>query len=204
MISTTYISAESDKFTPAALLNLLQQCHQNNPGRGLTGMLIFGNGIFLQSIEGDDAVVDALIEKIKNDPRHKDFRLLSRETIHKRLFGNWSMGFERLTEQTLLDAPGLGNFVFKDFSPDYLSKNPTVVENLLQRHRSQHWDPLVREIDARERFIEELRRALAGARQQNEMAALLIESLIESAGTGPIGSDHLGLCRSVLATLRRD
>jgi hypothetical protein len=92
MISTTYISAESDKFTPAALLNLLQQCHQNNTGLGLTGMLIFGNGIFLQSIEGDDAVVDALLERIKNDPRHKDFRLLSRETIHKRLFGNWSMG----------------------------------------------------------------------------------------------------------------
>ena len=62
----------------------------------------------------------------------------------------------------------------------------------------------MREIDARERFIEELRRALAGARQQNEMAALLIESLIESAGTGSIGSDHLDLCRSVLATLRRD
>ena len=202
MIRITYLSEESTPWTPRMLLDLLRQCHLNNPELGLTGLLVHGNGSFLQTIEGDDDAVDALVAKIARDPRHKNFRVLRREVIQRRLYGGWSMGFQRLSEEMLKDVPELENFVLDDFNPEYLSEHPVAVESLLQRHRSQHWDPLMRELDARDNFIIELRNALAGARQRNEMAGLLIESVIESASNGGLDPAHVELCRAVLASLR--
>jgi len=202
MIRITYLSEESTPWTPRMLLDLLRQCHLNNPELGLTGLLVHGNGSFLQTIEGDDDAVDALVAKIARDPRHKNFRVLRREVIQRRLYGGWSMGFQRLSEEMLKDVPELENFVLDDFNPEYLSEHPVAVESLLQRHRSQHWDPLMRELDARDNFIVELRNALAGARQRNEMAGLLIESVIESASNGGLDPAHVELCRAVLASLR--
>jgi hypothetical protein len=202
MIRITYLSEESTPWTPRMLLDLLRQCHLNNPDLGLTGLLVHGNGAFLQTIEGDDDAVDTLVAKIARDPRHKNFRILRREVIQRRLYGGWSMGFQRLSEEMLKDVPELENFVLDDFNPEYLSENPVAVESLLQKHRSQHWDPLLRELDARDNFIIELRNALAGARQRNEMAGLLIESVIESASNGGLDPAHVELCRAILASLR--
>lgn len=202
MIRVTYLSQESTPWTPSMLLQLLRHCHIKNPELGLTGLLIHGNGSFLQTIEGEAAAVDGLLAKIEKDPRHKNFRVLRRENITRRFYGGWTMGFQRLSEEMLKDVPELEDFVLDDFNPEFLSANPAAVESLLQRHRSQHWDPLLRELDARDNLIIELRNALAGARQRNEMAGLLIESVIESGGVGGLDDAHLDLCRAVLASLR--
>ncbi|MEM7363377.1 MAG: BLUF domain-containing protein, partial [Pseudomonadota bacterium] len=36
---------------------------------GVTGMLLYHEGSFLQALEGDRAVVEALYERIEEDPR---------------------------------------------------------------------------------------------------------------------------------------
>lgn len=202
MLRVTYLSQETAPFTPAELLSLLEHCHANNPARGLTGLLIYGNGTFLQTLEGEDAVVEALIETISKDPRHHSLQVVQRQSTDRRRYEGWSMGFERLTAEALAGAPALGNFMLADFNPRYLSTHPDVMESLLERHRSSHWDPLVRELDAREQFTRELQSALAASRQRNEMAALLIEAVIDGAARGRLEDSHLKLCRSVLASLR--
>ena len=73
MIRITYLSQATDNFSSIDLINLLEQCHLNNPKRGLTGLLIFGNDTFLQTIEGEEKIVDALIEKIAKDGLHNSF-----------------------------------------------------------------------------------------------------------------------------------
>ncbi|MEY3185033.1 MAG: hypothetical protein RLZZ613_1721, partial [Pseudomonadota bacterium] len=65
-----------------------------------------------------------------------------------------------------------------------------------------HWDPLIREIDARDQFIGELRGALLHARQRNEQALLLMESVIEASAEGTLTDMHLQLCRRMVETLR--
>jgi len=112
------------------------------------------------------------------------------------------MGFEKLTEQTIAEVPKLQSFALSDFNPEYLSSNASVIESLLDRHRSSHWDPLIREINARDEFINELRSALASKHQKLESSMLLIESVIESSTNGLLGEDHLKLCKSMLASLR--
>ena len=202
MIRITYLSQAASNFSSIDLLYLLEQCHVNNPKLGLTGLLIFGNETFLQTIEGENDIVEDLIEKISNDKRHIKFQILSKQSIQNRQYSNWAMGFEKLTEQTIADVPELKNFMLSDFNPEYLSSNVSVIESLLERHRSSHWDPLIREINARDEFIVQLRNALTSKHQQLESSMLLIESIIESVNDGGIGDEHLRLCRSMLSSLR--
>jgi hypothetical protein len=112
------------------------------------------------------------------------------------------MGFERVTESTLAVIPSLRNFGLRNFSPEYLSEHDEIVDTLLERHRAPHWDPLVRELDARDKLIKDLRTELATARNAVEMAALVLETVVEVAKDGRLDDDHLEICRSTLTSLR--
>jgi hypothetical protein len=202
MIRVTYISQASEPLSADGLLGLLNQCHRNNTAKGLTGMLLFGNGTFLQSIEGEAKVVDPLIERISKDPRHRDIKIVRRDEITERQYSDWSMGFERVTESTLAAIPSLRNFGLPNFNADYLSTHDEVVDTLLDRHRAPHWDPLIRELDARDKLIKDLRIELTGARNHVEMAALVLETVIEVAKDGRLDDAHLDICRSTLSSLR--
>jgi hypothetical protein len=202
MIRVTYISQEASPLSADALLGLLSQCHQNNVAKGLTGMLLFGNGTFLQSLEGERAVVDALMQKIAQDPRHTGMKILRQDTISERQYADWSMGFERVTEKTLAEIPGLRDLGLRNFNVEYLGTRNEVVETLLERHRAPHWDPLLRELDARDKLIKDLRTGIARARNDVEMAALVLETVVEVARDGRLDDAHLELCRTTLRALR--
>jgi hypothetical protein len=120
MIRITYLSQATPNFASIDLIHLLEQCHLNNPKRGLTGLLIFGNDTFLQTIEGEENIVEELIEKIAKDKRHIKFQILARQSIENRQYSDWAMGFEKLTEQTIAEVPKLKNFMLSDFNPEYL------------------------------------------------------------------------------------
>ncbi len=203
MLRVTYLSRESNAFSARALVDLLEHCKLRNPAQGVTGMLMYAKGTFLQTLEGETSMVETLLGKIERDSRHREFKVIKRESATTRLYENWSMGFERLTEATLQEVPALRAFQLEDFNPEFLSIHPTIVENLLERHRSVHWDPLIREIGARDQFINELRRALVNASHRNEQALLLIESVIEASAEGNLTDNHLQLCGRMVETLRK-
>ena len=75
-----------------AIEAILAQARQYNPTCGITGILCYGGGIFLQAIEGGRMAVSELYGHIQKDPRHKDVALLSYEEITERRFGGWTMG----------------------------------------------------------------------------------------------------------------
>ena len=75
-----------------AIEEILAQSRQHNPVSGITGILCYGAGIFLQAIEGGRLQVSDLFGHIQRDPRHKDVALLHYEEIFERRFGGWSMG----------------------------------------------------------------------------------------------------------------
>ena len=75
-----------------AIEDILSQSRQFNPGSGITGILCYGGGIFLQAIEGGRTAVSDLYGHIQKDPRHKDVVLLHYEEISERRFGGWTMG----------------------------------------------------------------------------------------------------------------
>jgi len=78
--------------SPEAIESILAQARQHNPATGITGILCYGGGIFLQAIEGGRLPVSELFGHIQRDARHKDVALLQYEEISERRFGGWSMG----------------------------------------------------------------------------------------------------------------
>ncbi len=91
LVRLLYASRALDA-SPQAIEAILAQSLQCNPTCGITGILCYGGGIFLQAIEGGRMPVSELYGHIQRDPRHKDVALLHYEEISERRFGGWTMG----------------------------------------------------------------------------------------------------------------
>ena len=91
LVRLLYASRAIDP-SPEAIDAILSQSRQYNPASGITGILCYGGGIFLQAIEGGRMPVSALYGHIQCDKRHKDVVLLHYEEIAERRFGGWTMG----------------------------------------------------------------------------------------------------------------
>ncbi|HEX2543646.1 MAG TPA: BLUF domain-containing protein [Ramlibacter sp.] len=97
LVRLLYCSRAVDT-SPEAVEAILQQARQHNPPVGITGILCYGDGVFLQCIEGGRMQVSDLYGTIQKDPRHKDVALLHYEEISERRFGGWSMGQVNVTK----------------------------------------------------------------------------------------------------------
>jgi Sensors of blue-light using FAD len=91
LVRLLYASRAID-ISAEAIDAILAQSRQHNPECGITGILCYGGGIFLQAIEGGRMAVSELYGHIQKDPRHKDVVLLHYEEIAERRFGGWTMG----------------------------------------------------------------------------------------------------------------
>ena len=90
---------------PEAIDGILAKSRQFNPSSGITGILCYGGGIFLQAIEGGRNAVSELYGHIQRDARHKDVVLLHYEEISERRFSGWTMGqvnMEKINSSILL------------------------------------------------------------------------------------------------------
>ncbi len=97
LVRLLYCSRAVDT-SPAAIESILAQSRQHNPVTGITGILCYGGGIFLQAIEGGRMPVSELFGHIQKDARHKDVALLDYEEITERRFGGWTMGQVNVTK----------------------------------------------------------------------------------------------------------
>ncbi len=91
LVRLLYASRAVDP-SPDVIEDILAQSRQFNPSCGITGILCYGGGIFLQALEGGRMAVNDLYGHIQKDPRHKDVVLLHYEEITERRFGGWTMG----------------------------------------------------------------------------------------------------------------
>ena len=101
-----YLSQVDTALTPAELTAILLQARENNKRRAITGALVYGDGHFMQLLEGEEPVVTALYQRIMQDPRHRGIRKLANKTISKRGFQSWSMAFAEVTSQQLEQLAG--------------------------------------------------------------------------------------------------
>ena len=91
LVRLLYASRAIDT-SPAAIDAILSQSRQYNPSSGITGILCYGGGIFLQAIEGGRTAISELYGHIQRDTRHKNVELLQYEEIAERRFAGWTMG----------------------------------------------------------------------------------------------------------------
>ncbi len=166
MIQITYISSATEPMSTQALLHLLQSCRENNASRSVTGMLFHCNGTFLQVLEGEERVIDELLDIIEQDTRHTDMRVIQRKVIQHREYSDWSMGFQRVSERDLQQIEGLRDFSEKDFNADYLSQQNAIVQSLMDHFRRQRLKTIGQSelgIDEEDRMINVLHRIIRGS-----------------------------------------
>lgn len=92
LVRLMYCSRAAPGVDPEELLTLLRQSRANNAESGITGMLCFSEGLFIQVLEGGRGPVNRLYQRIVNDARHNDVVLLVYEEIAERRFAGWTMG----------------------------------------------------------------------------------------------------------------
>ncbi|WP_062152704.1 BLUF domain-containing protein [Beggiatoa leptomitoformis] len=88
-----YASTATERYSPLEIGNILMPCRKNNPNLDVTGVLFFGDGYFLQCLEGERANINLLYRKIALDVRHTDVQLLEFKEVSYRYFDEWSMKY---------------------------------------------------------------------------------------------------------------
>ncbi len=92
LVRLMYASRATAALTDADLAPILRTSREHNPAEGITGLLCYSDGIFVQVLEGGRNAVNARYRRIVEDPRHRDVILLGYEEIAEREFPGWTMG----------------------------------------------------------------------------------------------------------------
>ena len=98
LVRLLYVSRVLDPKANEETDAILDSSRQHNIANGITGILCYGGGIYLQAIEGGRNQVNELYGHILRDARHKDVVLLDYEEITERRFGGWTMGKVNLSK----------------------------------------------------------------------------------------------------------
>jgi hypothetical protein len=122
-------------FDSAALQELLITSRRNNLQLGLTGMLLYRDGEFMQVLEGEQATVQTMYARIARDPRHQRITTILEGPTDARHFPDWSMGFRDLDDPAVAALPGYSLLLDTPLDIDALVQNAPLYQRLLQSFR---------------------------------------------------------------------
>ena len=134
MLSLVYVSSAVAEFTKADLVALLQQSRENNERLGITGLLLYKDGNFIQLLEGPEDAVRDLIRTVSADPRHRGIIRLLEEQAERR-FPDWSLGFKDLNDPEIRELPGYSEFMNEPLDSHQFQSEPTRALRLLEIFR---------------------------------------------------------------------
>jgi hypothetical protein len=104
-----YFSTAAGRQDASGMAGIAAVSFSNNMRDGITGLLVARGHRFLQVLEGDEAVIEAALYRIRRDRRHVGMTVLVDRMIESRLFDKWSMAFRG--EPEFGDFATLGDMV---------------------------------------------------------------------------------------------
>ena len=103
LYNMVYCSRAAPGVDAAAVDRIIASSRRWNPAQGITGLLVFGSGIFFQWLEGPRHSIMELMATLQTDTRHGSIVLLSStEEVRERLFPDWDM--ELVTADDIRDV----------------------------------------------------------------------------------------------------
>ena len=131
-----YSSEATPGLAAAALEEMLAESRIRNRVYGITGVLLFVEGAFLQILEGEKDDVLGLMVRIERDPRHRGVKVFYEQEVDERAFASWSMAYlspsaEEVAKWAELEgATTIGNILASiESNPGRL---PVMVVNILK------------------------------------------------------------------------
>ena len=107
----SYASNAKHPFSHDDLAALLASSRARNAADDITGLLLYRGGNFIQALEGPASAVRATVARIQRDPRHDGIIPLFEGPIEERVFGEWQMAFDDLTELEQAGQAGASDFL---------------------------------------------------------------------------------------------
>jgi len=86
-----YVSQMTEPMTTVELSKLVAAAEKKNKDISVTGVLLVLSDHFVQFLEGSAEDVQALLESIKQDPRHERLEVVLTKETEKRAFADWGM-----------------------------------------------------------------------------------------------------------------
>lgn len=93
MYEILYVSASARKLSEYEIRHMLEGAQVRNARRNVTGVLAYDREAqtFFQVLEGEEADVRAIFDRLSADSRHMEVRILQEGPRPDRRFGDWSM-----------------------------------------------------------------------------------------------------------------
>jgi hypothetical protein len=119
MYYLVYLSAAAPHFEEKDLKDILIKSRENNQKLGITGILLFHEGNFIQVLEGERKDIELVYKKINNDLRHKSIIKILEEPIEQRNFPQWSMGYKTLSTDEVRTLTGYDSLSKTEFLQNF-------------------------------------------------------------------------------------
>lgn len=137
MICLTYVSFATCPMTDDDLKAILSVARSTNEELGITGMLLYRDGFFIQALEGEAHHVNALYDKIRQDPRHRNVVTVDIHPIDKRTFVGWHMGFNKITADAICGLDDAYTDFLNNPNAAYFTDKPDRAKILLHSFRER-------------------------------------------------------------------
>ena len=98
MLTIVYVSAAVELLSDEALQALLEKAREKNARLGITGLLLYRDGNFMQVLEGPASEVDRLYAEIEKDRRHRNVTLIVHELGLAPEFSAWAMACGKVSD----------------------------------------------------------------------------------------------------------
>lgn len=141
LMQLIYVSTALVELDDRELATLAAGAAGFNGAHGLTGMLLYSRGGFLQVLEGEAPPLTEAWRRIRRDPRHYGLIVLRHAPQDTRDFGRWSMGFRMLDDTDRQRHAALFPLGIDGFDAGLLGARPGAALTLLSDF-ARRWRPL--------------------------------------------------------------
>jgi hypothetical protein len=106
-----YTSSSNQEMSDDNLKDLLKKSRLKNETLNINGILLYLDPFFIQILEGEEAIVNESFNIIKQDSRHQKVTVIYKKPIEERSFSNWTMGFNKISNEDLEAVEGFSDFL---------------------------------------------------------------------------------------------
>ena len=93
MHAIAYVSSASWNLLDEQVDRILSEARRLNALNGITGVLLYCDGNFMQYLEGEESAVRDTFARIRASESHYQVNELMNQPIERREFAGWTMGF---------------------------------------------------------------------------------------------------------------
>ena len=103
MHAIAYVSAASWNLLDEQIDHIVCESRRRNALQGITGVLLYCDGNFMQYLEGEEDAVMETFARIRASESHYQINELMNQPILEREFADWSMGFSMPTPDEFVE-----------------------------------------------------------------------------------------------------